>query len=128
MSILGLIFSIFFFGLLIFLAKAAFGVYRAFRNVKRSFRQSPFGQHTEQQQSERHGNGSSWFTWGKRQNNSRKRNNKIIPEDYGEYVDFTETSDSAKGEDSSKQTDKNVGRTETYRESQIEDAEWEEIK
>lgn len=126
MGIIGFIFSLFLFGLLFVLLRSGIGIYRAYRKAKNMFRRGPFnnGNHQEKQQR----SDSSWFTWGKRQTGTRKKDKKIIPEDYGEYVEFTETTDSVKGEESSKQSDKNVGRTETYRESQIEDAEWEEIK
>lgn len=126
MGILGFIFSLFLFGLLFVLLRSGIGIYRAYSKAKSMFRQGTFnnGGHQEEQQR----SGSSWFTWGKRQTGARKKDKKIIPEDYGEYVEFTETADNSADSQSHTKTDNDTRRPETYRESQIEDAEWEEIK
>lgn len=119
MGLLGLIFTGFILWLLFVVARIGWRIYRTYRSMNKAFRQSPFGAQT-QEQSDR--NGSSWFTWGKRQSASRRRNKKIIPEDYGEYVDFTETKESS---DTHSQSEK---PSDNYRENQVEDAEWEDIK
>lgn len=119
MGLLGLIFTGFILWLLFTVVRVGWRIYRTYRSMNKAFRQSPFGTHT-QEQSEK--NGSSWFTWGKRQSASRRRNKKIIPEDYGEYVDFTETKEPL---DVHSKEERPSG---DYRENQVEDAEWEDIK
>lgn len=120
MSLLGLIFTGFIFWLLFVVVRVGWRVYRTYRSMHKAFRQSPFGTQSHEQTEK---SDSSWFTWGKRQSASRRRNKKIIPEDYGEYVDFTETKEST--DTSSTQEFK---QSDNYRESQVEDAEWEDIK
>ena len=127
MGILGFLLTSFIIWLLFLLLKAGWRIYRTYKNINNAFRQGPFGPQQQRQESQdesRGSSGSSWFTWGKRQSSQKsKGSKKIIPEDYGEYVDFTESKSSEPTEVQRPES------TDRYKkESQIEDAEWEEIK
>ena len=52
------------------------------------------------------------------------RKGPIIPKEYAEDVEFTETKDFS----STESINKGKGKVETYHESQVSDAEWTEVK
>ena len=59
-----------------------------------------------------------------RHKNKTPKDDKIIPDEYGEYVEFTETTSYSQETISS---DTKNSKKE-YREEQISDAEWEDVK
>lgn len=116
MGIIGLIFTFIVVWFLIILVRVVWRVYSSYRSIKNSFKGTPF----DRQQGREESRGSAWYKWGSSKK-SKKKKNKIIPTDYGEYVEFTETPDTPSTQ--SKKPDTTV-----YKESQVEDAEWEEMK
>ena len=54
----------------------------------------------------------------------RYENEPLIPKEYAEDVEFTETKDFS----STESINKGKGKVETYHESQVSDAEWTEVK
>lgn len=68
--------------------------------------------------------GQTYYRTGGQNSYSRQNHGPIIPKEYAEDVEFTETIDYSQTESRYRSGDK----IETYHESQISDAEWIEIK
>lgn len=81
-------------------------VYKSFRNVQDAFYGKHAHKNTNTESSHQH----------------KQKDEKIIPKEYGEYVEFTET------KSYSEDTIKSETHSKTYNEEQISDAEWEDVK
>ena len=99
--------------LLFWFLRPLWRVYRSFNQIRNSFNQSM--------------NGNNQSSSSNKQNTQKRKqdkDDKIIPEGYGEYVEFTETT-SFSNDTISTNTKQ---QKKEYREEQISDAEWEEVK
>lgn len=112
MTFLFLLFVVF---LLIWILRPIWRVYRSFNQMKNAFNQSA-GSSRKYNQSD--------TTNNNRKSHKTASDEKIIPAEYGEYVEFTETTSYSEERNFEDQT----RQRKVYKEEQISDAEWEEVK
>lgn len=110
---------------LVWLLEAVWKIVRTYRQMNKTFKETTgqsFNSFRKNARSGFRSYSSDGSSTGGRQS---KRRSRIIPAEYGEYVDFVETKAESVGSSDSYDTPR---QSQTYGESQISDAEWEEIK
>lgn len=123
MGLIGFIFACFGIWLLVTLIRVGWRIYSTFNKVNNAFRSASGTQERRSENNER----ESWFARNWKRATKPVRRKKIIPEDYGEYVDFTETP--LTPEDKARQASEDTSTDRfSHSESQIEDAEWEDVR